>query len=83
MSAAENGMKEKIIKILATVMDNENISIADSNSDLITLGLDSVLFIRMAIMIEEEFNIKIPDSRLYLEDMNTIDKIEHVIEMIE
>ena len=44
------------------------------NEDLADLGMDSILFIRMIVALEEEFECEIPDNKLVISEMNTLDE---------
>lgn len=57
-------------------IDEESIELED---DLTQIGLDSFAFIRMVIMLEEEFDISIPDDQLSIDLFSSIEKIEKLI----
>lgn len=72
---------KKIVDIISMCLDEKIINIQKSDS-LIKYGLDSVSFIQLIILIEEEFNIVVPDEYLLIEQMDTIEKIEQILEKI-
>lgn len=56
------------------------IDVNDIDSDLvIENGLDSINFINMILIIEEYFEIQIPDQFLSLSELNTINNISSII----
>lgn len=66
-------MKQKILEILAEVVEIENpqeIHLQDKLSDL---GLTSILFIQFIVKLEETFSIEILDSDLTLKKFETVE----------
>ena len=74
---------EKIIEIININIENAEISIEQSEDDLLTLGMDSITFIRIIVSLEEEFECEVPDSKLLLTEMNTVNKMYEVLTSIE
>ena len=74
--------KYNIDKTIILNIINKYIKVKDNqyNIDLVKLGMDSILFVTIIIEIEEKYNIEIPPSILLLSKMNTINKINKVIE---
>lgn len=54
----------------------------DLDVDLTEYGLDSIAFIRMIVMLEEEFNVLFPDESMLLEELNTVKKIEDMLQQL-
>lgn len=79
-------MKDKLVnRILSIVNLNiENIEITDQQMsvDLMQLGMDSISFIKIIVMLEDEFDCEIPDENLSLGQLNTCDKIYEIISTI-
>ena len=73
----ESNLRDEIIKIVRVILDNESIGTEDADKELMEFGLDSLLFIRMLILLEEELHIKIPEESIFMDKMNTINKILH------
>lgn len=71
-------IQEKILEIINEVMENA-ISSNQINDDLAQLGMDSITFIRIVVILEETFNIEMPDEYLIMSEMNTIAKITKLI----
>ena len=51
--------------------------------DLLEYGMDSIRFIQIIVSLEEEFECEVPDSKLILVEMNTINKIYDVLISID
>lgn len=77
----KDNMKAKLKKyILKEIMKNEDYSIQD-DEPLITNGLiNSFSLVQIAVFIEEEFQVKIPDTDLTVENMDTINDMTARIE---
>lgn len=80
-------MKEvSIAKILEIVNFNiENVEVTSDQLDenLADIGMDSITFIRIIVSLEEEFECEIPDSKLLLTEMNTVNKMLEVLKSID
>ena len=68
---------EKVVTILNETLESEEIN--DYNSELI---IDSLLFIKIIIKLEDAFGCEIPASKLLLSELNTVTKITSIIESI-
>lgn len=79
----KNITREKIIKILNTNIENANITAEQADQDLREFGLDSILFIQTVVSLEEEFDCEIPDEKLFLLELNTVNKIYEVLTSID
>ena len=73
---------EKIIKIINSNIEGMGITEDDLDEDLIELGIDSITFIQIIVSLEEEFECEIPDSKLFIRDMNTVNKIVSIFKSI-
>ena len=74
---------EKIIEILNTNIENANITAEQADKDLREFGMDSILFIHTVVSLEEEFDCEIPDEKLLLLELNTVNKMYEVLISIE
>lgn len=76
-------MDKKILKavidIINILVDDSHITIDQIDEDLTKFGVDSLVFIRMILILEEEFKVEIPDEFLLITKMNTIRKIVDLI----
>lgn len=70
---------KKIKDIIKANINNENFSDIGNNDNLLSFGMDSITFIKIIISLEDFFNCEIPDSKLIISEMDTINKIYNVI----
>lgn len=76
-------MREVTIKEILDVInesDNLNISEEQLTKNLAELGMDSITFIQIIVKLEEVFDCEIPDSKLLLSEMDTVQKMFDVLE---
>ena len=50
--------------------------------NLTSLGMDSLTFIQIVVALEEEFDCEIPDSKLIISEMDTVEKIMSVLQKL-
>ena len=74
---------EKVIGIIKTIIENVEITEDMLDEDLCMLGMDSISFVKIIVTVEEEFECEIPDSKLMISEMNTINKIVQVLKDVE
>lgn len=72
-------MENMIREILCEIV-SEQAGAAGKNDDLRELGLDSVAFIQMVVALEDATGKEVDDEYLLLDSMNTIEKIERVLQ---
>jgi acyl carrier protein len=72
-------MENMIREILQEIV-GEEAGKAGKNDDLRELGLDSVAFIQMVVALEDASGKEVDDEFLLLDSMNTIEKIERVLQ---
>mgnify|MGYP004589839025 FL=1 len=70
--------KEKILEIVNSVQDFE-VNVDQCDDDLLELGLDSIKFIQIIVSLEEAFECEIPDEKLLLTEMNSVNKMLEVL----
>lgn len=73
---------DKVLKVLNANLENTEITSEQIDEDLSALGMDSITFIRVIVVLEEAFDIEIPDEYLLLTEMNTISKMTNVISAV-
>ena len=76
---SENDLHNKVLKILLSVMPKLNVTADEWDKDLSGAGMDSIGFIQSIVALEEAFDCEIPDSKLLMSELNTINKICEVI----
>ena len=69
---------EKVLRIINIILDSPLIQ-EHIDSDLSTLGIDSITFIRLIVALEEAFEVEIPDEYLLMTQLNTVRKIQQVL----
>lgn len=74
---------EKIIEILNASIEDAEVTEDKLDEDLFELGMDSITFIKIVVTLEGEFKCEIPDSKLLIGEMNTVNKIIQVLNDIE
>ena len=72
-------MENMIREILQEIV-GEEAGKTGKNDDLRELGLDSVAFIQMVVALEDASGKEVDDEFLLLDSMNTIEKIERVLQ---
>ena len=72
--------KERILEIVNSVQDTE-VTVDQCDDDLLELGLDSIKFIQIIVSLEEAFECEIPDEKLLLTEMNSVNKMLEVLQL--
>lgn len=72
--------KEEILEIVNSVQDME-VTVDQCDDDLLELGLDSIKFIQIIVSLEETFECEIPDEKLLLTEMNSVNKMLEVLQL--
>lgn len=72
--------KEKILEIVNSVQDME-VTVDQCDDDLLELGLDSIKFIQIIVSLEEAFECDIPDEKLLLTEINSVNKMLEVLQL--
>ena len=72
--------KEEILEIVNSVQDME-VTVDQCDNDLLELGLDSIKFIQIIVSLEETFECEIPDEKLLLTEMNSVNKMFEVLQL--
>lgn len=70
---------ENVLRVLNDIIKEIEITEECMDADLTELGLDSILFIKTIVALEEEFDVEVPDSKLLIAEMNTAQKIWDVL----
>lgn len=74
---------ETVLTVLNGFLKEATITPDQVDADLSELGMDSITFIQIVVSLEEEFECEIPDSKLLISEMNTVNKIMEVLNSIE
>ena len=73
---------DKVLKVLNANLENTEITFEQTEDDLSALGMDSIVFIRVVVALEEAFDIEITDEYLLITEMNTLSKMTDVISTV-
>ena len=60
-------------------LDNIEVSIEQVDEYLPDIGMDSISFIQIIVGLEETFDCEIPDSKLLISEMDTVNKMFEVL----
>lgn len=76
--------KVEIDKILDIINKTVDLYITSTQVDenLVDLGMDSIKFVQLVVSLEEEFECEIPDSKLLITEMDTVRKIQDVLQVL-
>lgn len=75
-------MRKPTVENLLNIIDSlGGVDIMDKQQDISLMehGMDSLKFIQMIVTIEERLECEIPDSKLVLSEMETVEKIMTVL----
>ena len=75
-------IKQEIIELISVLFKDKgfDIDILEYVDLIDDLGMDSITFISIIIVIEEHFDIEIPDDMLLLENFQCVDDMVSIIE---
>lgn len=73
-----------IENVLEVVNSAEKIEITTEQLDenLLELGMDSITFIQIIVALEERFECEIPDEKLLITEMDTVQKMIDVLQAL-
>ena len=71
-------------KVIKSINDLDIIQVTHEKSDdsLVELGMDSITFIQIVVALEEEFECEIPDEKLLITEMDTVQKMVDVLQSV-
>lgn len=72
----------QVLEILNANIGDSQITTAELDTSLINLGMDSITFIQVIIAVEEEFECEIPDEKLMISEMDTVQKMINVLQSL-
>lgn len=75
-------VKAEVIKIINETVEGIDLAEEQADRDLRDIGMDSISFIQVIVQLEETFGCEIPDSKLLMADMNTLNKILNALREI-
>ena len=65
---------EGVLRVI-NLLDNIEVSNEQLDESLPDLGMDSISFIQIVVGLEEAFDCEIPDSKLLISEMDTVQKM--------
>ena len=70
--------------VLEKINRSENLEVSQEQLEdsLPELGMDSITFIQIVVALEEEFECEIPDEKLLITEMDTVQKMLKVLQSI-
>lgn len=71
-------IEEDIIHVVNSIMDAE-LSNKNMQDNLQQIGMDSIKFIQIVVALEEKFEIEVPDEKLLITAMGTLDQMIDVV----
>lgn len=72
----------KVIDVINSNIEEISLTPEQLAVNLTELGMDSYAFIRVIVGLEEAFDCEIPDSKLIISEMDTVEKIIAVLQEI-
>ena len=70
---------EGVLRVI-NLLDNIEVSNEQLDESLPDLGMDSISFIQIVVGLEEAFDCEIPDSKLLISEMDTVQKMIDVLQ---
>lgn len=68
-------LQKTVLEIINEYIDDTEVTVNQFDDSLVDLGMDSIMFIRIVVALEEIFDIEIPDEKLLITEMDTINKV--------
>ena len=72
---------ENVIEVVNSTEKFE-ITTEQLEENLTDLGMDSITFIQIIVALEEEFECEIPDEKLLITEMDTVQKMIDVLQAL-
>lgn len=63
-------------------LENMEVSQEKLKDSLPEMGMDSITFIQIVVALEEEFECEIPDEKLLITEMDTVQKMVDVLQSV-
>lgn len=73
---------EAVVSVVNEVMEDVEITMDNLDDNLIKLGMDSIDFIQIIVSLEKEFTCEIPESKLSLFELDTINKMLEMLRLL-
>lgn len=69
--------EQEIMESLSQIIPADTVVTRDS--DLLQLGIDSINFVRLIVMLEEKFEIEIDDDDVLLTNFSSVGQINEIL----
>lgn len=79
----ESKLIDSVLQIINFYLENVQLTKEQITQNLTDLGMDSISFIQIIVALEEEFECEIPDEKLLISEMDTVEKIYNVLNAID
>lgn len=71
-----------LLSLINSNLKDTTITVEKITQNLSELGIESITFIQIIIAIEEWFECEIPDSKLLITEMDTVEKIMNILQTL-
>lgn len=72
----------QVLEILNANIEDSPITTDELDTSLMDLGMDSITFIQVIVALEEEFECEIPDEKIMISEMDTVQKIINILQSL-
>lgn len=77
-------IEQRIVKVLKEIFPNSASDQFDPQASLLDqVGLDSLNFVRLIVLLEQEFGVSFHDELLIVDHFSTIEKIKNLVESLQ
>ena len=73
---------ELVVSVVNEVMEDVEITMEKLDDNLVELGMDSIDFIQIVVSLETKFECEIPESKLSIGELNTINKMLDILQTL-
>ncbi|NJQ05644.1 acyl carrier protein [Streptomyces lonarensis] len=79
-TATTPGTEDRVRQVLLSVLgDSVDVSLVDTDTDLWSMGLDSLRCVRLMVALEDEFAIEFPDELLTRETFSSVRRMSDAV----
>lgn len=72
-------LRERFLKVLNMSLDHEH-TVVDLEADLLALGFNSISYVKLVVLAEEDFGIEFNDQDLDIRKFNNLEDVLRCIE---
>lgn len=72
-------IKERIVQMIHTNLNLDEKDIVENGQDLLSIGLDSLQFVNLAVAIEDEYGIEFMGSNLNIRTIVSLDNLVAIV----